>query len=471
MILPTMLLLSWLGRASLRRATPRRYLSSTRITYLTDVEGDRDYLERWIERSRCVDWKNGRMEFRHNDTSLVFGGDVCDQGGSDLWVLRTLLEFKQRNPDKVHFVLGNRDINKMRIQSELTVEEHPGVVWNRPEEGVSRDLVERLKWILSGTMGSPRAFGHRQWEIGTDVEENVVESYREACHPEGEMGQYLRQAKLCLRLGKVLFVHGSLPWVDGRSEWDWRHAMPWLEPGEDTQVDTLDDWIEALNQFSEACIQNWVDQPIQLPLWSDRMGYEGHTYGSLIQYGMGMTPDRKKNPTIVYSSWSNDGMPRRFFDDSSDFCRFTRSFLERTGVQVICSGHQPQGDMPNVIRVGDLGWIWSCDTSYSGDTHWVDRENPGREGARSGRGPNAVSEVIFELDEEGNVVQSYCHGVLSDGTEYETKPLGSESKLPVGQLAPHSTPDDPWWVRAAFMDGTHLLSQGSGFDAWNRIVV
>ena len=54
-----------------------------------------------------------------DDAHFVFGGDTVDHGGRDIGVLSTLLDLKRRHPSRVHFLLGNRDINKMRLSAEL----------------------------------------------------------------------------------------------------------------------------------------------------------------------------------------------------------------------------------------------------------------------------------------------------------------------------------------------------------------
>ena len=118
----------------------------------------------------------------------------------------------------------------------------------------SSSTVDRLKWILQKTMGSPDAFELRRSELKREkvfrsnynqnhknkdiimdhddghydsdhnnnsvdeevqiTDEDVVASYKSSTHPvSGEMGRYLSQGKLSLCLGAVMFMHGSLPFA------------------------------------------------------------------------------------------------------------------------------------------------------------------------------------------------------------------------------------------------------------------
>jgi len=535
-----------------------------RISYLTDVEGSRDYLHRFIQQSRVLtfrpatthDYSHNQdgycefpydhcLDFLHPTDVLVYGGDVWDQGGSDLYVIRQLLHLQSRFPDRVFIVLGNRDINKMRLGQELgpptanedissngdldvPPPEHGGAYWlkgsGRPGDtdlGLLMDsAVERLQWILTHTMGSPRAFDYRRWELEQEwgepaSPEDVVESYKRSSHPQGEMGRYLTNGRLVVQLGDALFLHGSLPLTQTVLEekknrvWDdLSFAMPWLDTGQTAQangVHTVTDWLKALNDFCVANVEAWNTKATH-GIWSTTGGYQHskafQPYAQLIQYGMGWIPGGIRNPTVVYASWCNDGMPRKFFPDAEpvdqSYVQAVQSFFQSTGVSLICSGHKPQGDMPNAIRV-DLpdqnrtGWILSCDTSYSGDTLWHNlpgdthhRQNIGRGESPSGRGDAAVSEVVIEqCSASGKTLSVVCHGTLCDGTEYETQELGldcglslDEKDLVVGTLAAGPlVPDEanspnggPWWTRAAFTDGSYLLTTGKGFHVWNRIV-
>jgi len=99
--------------------------------------------------------------------------------------MRQLLSLRRRYPDRVHFLMGNRDINKMRIVDELgwfdgntgetttTLPKHEGVYWHLrgllptdPKPSIpSNSAADRLKWMLNNTMGSIHAFEFRRDEL------------------------------------------------------------------------------------------------------------------------------------------------------------------------------------------------------------------------------------------------------------------------------------------------------------------
>lgn len=52
---------------------------------------------------------------------FVYGGDVCDRGSGDIRICQDLLSLKRRYPDRVHLIVGNRDINKVRVRAYVRV--------------------------------------------------------------------------------------------------------------------------------------------------------------------------------------------------------------------------------------------------------------------------------------------------------------------------------------------------------------
>ena len=175
---------------------------------------------------------------------------------------------------------------------------------------------------------------------------------------------------------------------------------------------------------------------------------------------------------------------------------------------------EKQGDMPSPIRVGQSSWIICADTSYSGDTKWFHddrnvttpekmerrrklqeerRSNLGRGNSISFRGETAVSEVLVELSNGATTLESILyHGVLSDGTKYESIDLlgaddtdSDDNDKPwtksfdsVGQVAPECMVPNPlnsphegrWWTKGICRDGSRLYYAGEGYDVWNYIV-
>ena len=376
-------------------------------------------------------------------------------------------------------------------------------------------------------MGSPNAFELRKNELQWEQEQyrdsatpvtdfDVVQSYRRSCHPNGEMGQFLANSHLALSVGSLLVFHGALPLTEeymephagnsGSSVWDdLTFCMPWIKPDESAKeygVHSIEDWLDTLNIFCHDRIQEWKSEIQRLEttgeepqIWSYKGGYDyGPSYARLIQYGMGMTPDRRKNPTVVYNSFTPHGMPHAFDPETDDIAlaKSTREFFDRTNVQLILTGHKPQGDMPSPIRVNSSSWILCCDTSYSGETIWVPNEkgeehrtNIGLGESLSFRGEHAVSEVLVTISVDGKgenatsqLESVVYHGVLSDGTSYETVDLlDHKHNSTIGQVAPEavvpSISDSPhqgrWWTKSIFSDGSSLFHAGEGFIVWNYL--
>lgn len=83
---------------------------------------------------------------------LVYGGDVCDRGPGDLRVMRDILMLKESYPDRVHIILGNRDINKLRLPFELsshTRAQTGKVYWirgSKPEDNCT--AAAKLLWVM-----------------------------------------------------------------------------------------------------------------------------------------------------------------------------------------------------------------------------------------------------------------------------------------------------------------------------------
>ena len=234
-------------------------IAADRVSFSTDWEGNINYALRYAsEHSHglTVESTDGfvpvfglRPGFR-----FVYGGDVCDHEPGDLRCAAALVLLKERYPSRVTLLLGNRDLNKMRLKSELMPEalRRPAHLvegaWWSPQrlelvdylQQLSRcagagtadegdNEVARLKWILGWTMGSPRAFENRRVElalqqmsheaggrkapVGNLVDDlAVLASFREElASADGWMWRYLLHAVPAAVIGDTLFVHGALP--------------------------------------------------------------------------------------------------------------------------------------------------------------------------------------------------------------------------------------------------------------------
>ena len=125
------------------------------VSYVSDLEGNYDYWNRYIEISEVLQrLPDGKVALQNPLYHFVHGGDVCDRSKGDIRILKELVELKRTYPDNIHFLLGNRDVNKLR----LPVAMHSTVLKFRPhaywvndatieENFPLNDRIARMKWV------------------------------------------------------------------------------------------------------------------------------------------------------------------------------------------------------------------------------------------------------------------------------------------------------------------------------------
>jgi hypothetical protein len=200
-------------------------MKDKKIVYMTDVEGNHAYFEHVIKISKGLfRTSEGQLDLRA-DYHFVYGGDVCDRGKGDLRITADLVQLTKKYPQRVHIILGNRDINKMRLCTELQPQHLTTklkVFWIDDKDILEPEIeagmppctrARRLHTILECTMGAPDAFQHRLDELldmGV-IEENmsadqkddlVVDSFLSSMEPGACMSEFLRLGTLGILLGE-----------------------------------------------------------------------------------------------------------------------------------------------------------------------------------------------------------------------------------------------------------------------------
>ena len=434
--------------------------------YLTDVEGNLDYFQRYVDLSEILGWEDdaakSKLRFKREDAMFVFGGDSQDKGPGDIRFTKLLLALKAEYPGRVEFIIGNRDANKLRLASELQEEcikdaavltDSSFPYWDAAEKRVTPQMfldknqvdnggrentaANRLRYILKHTMGADGAFERRREELSIirncgkeDVsDEDVVESYRNEVDPAKEEGnfmlKYLQQGKLAYVFGEHLFVHGAVS-----------ETNVGTVPGSTERIERVEKWVDALNAWCQGEVAAFESDPYSGKNGRDRKG------SGLMDYGV---PGGNGGATVMYSNNLDEG-------NGKHIALAVRKYLGASGIKSVITGHQPHGDCPLVIRSGQVTAI-SADTSYS------------KMGHNSGWGTDnrgdAVSEVLLYAG--GGIT---VHGVLADGNKvrYQLGEEGGGDKFVGRQLS------DGNWVKAktegaaGAAGAEYVLCLGEGFE-------
>jgi hypothetical protein len=430
-----------------------------KCAFFTDVEGNLDYFKRYVQMSRVLKFDPPDvLDFQDNDTMFVYGGDSQDKGVGDIRFVRMLLDFKKKYAERVHFIIGNRDGNKIRLCSELNTDNNNARLFDTkvmndrewqywieeskrvtPQEFLNKDpnnilentWTNRLKWLLKETMGAEGAFERRKEELKIlhpDKEiqdDDVVQSYREECDPKAPedknfMWQYLRHAKMAHVFASTIFVHGGL-----------NSQNIGTVPGT-TIIDTNAlIWIHQLNYWTQKQLDEFERNPKSLDS------------GKLLK-DYGSSENGNKGCTVQYSHYLEKG-------NSKHISQKVQTFMARNKISGVLSGHQPHGDCPNVIITG-CSTIITADTSYSqigakttvNNLTYVDN-----------RGQNSVCEVIAYRD--GTY---FVHGTLADGKPIEYTLGGPDGDPYVGR----QLTKDNSWIKAKIKDQEEYVTfLGQGF--------
>lgn len=134
----------------LNRSQGTQNAESPLISFFTDAEGNLEFFKRFASLSNVVEMVEGsdsphfpELRFRRHyvQDHFVFGGDAFDKGDGDIRIASMLTDFKDREPERVHLILGNRDVNKLRLAAELSDDE-----CHRPVDDLSFTLTAQQSY-------------------------------------------------------------------------------------------------------------------------------------------------------------------------------------------------------------------------------------------------------------------------------------------------------------------------------------
>jgi hypothetical protein len=195
------------------------------IGYVCDLEGNWTFWTKYVQSSKVVKRDiNNELELQDN-CILVVGGDICDRGNGDIRILRDLISLKNRYRDqnRVFFILGNRDVNKLRLPvtlSDAVLAHRPECYWVNAStidaDYKVDDIVDKLKWTLKHTMGSPFSFECRKQEMlefvpGLVIDDAMISAdYLKLILPGGLLFNYVKEASMAVIIGDTIFVHGAI---------------------------------------------------------------------------------------------------------------------------------------------------------------------------------------------------------------------------------------------------------------------
>lgn len=384
------------------------------ILVVTDTEGRRDNLMTLVEEKKLKFDETTGLDFTRPDQVFVFGGDLSDRGTDSIRLRKWLVVLKKKYPDRVTFIWGNRDLNKLKIVQSLpdlqNLRNNDYISWLRKAAGpeASEAAVRALNTpenqlrFMHQKFGIPDALELHRRELteilGKPVTSaDAADHYLSGLRAGGEQMEFLRLGQIMDIRGDRIFTHGGL----SRSNYGY-------VPGLSDRFEDPRKWKKELNKFGETEMARLA---------------EGAHESPLLAYG-----DSLWNPETA-TNFNNDVSviypPRHISGDNlmlSD--EYVRRQLQKHGLNTEVVGHIPAGNVPLLQRGSDGFSKVYADTSY---------------------GPNGGhSSVCFPGDGEIEI-----HGQV-----------GKERVGFRARTGPQAVMDDPYLGR--MLDGYHISKAEDG---------
>jgi len=455
---------------------------SVEIGYVTDIEGNINYFDKWVEQSGVLRYSApGVLELTHPLAYFVFGGDAIDRGPGNLRLLRRLVALKHSAPERVFFLAGNRDLNKLRMSSELDdadlsrpFTEIPRPHWDANVPSLAEYLealaaergtiaseldcrAERLRWMYKHTLGCPDTFEFWRTELAllsdrntNEVgDEEVVAETLASVMPGGLVRQYLELASAAVLLGQTLFVHGA---VDERNmqfvpDDSTRFCLP-EEPQGGSYVSTVAEWVDGLNGF----LTRGLADHARRPEWDAQRSSRGGEQLLALQnreamWGRSIVSNCYCDGSTITSARAAEERQKLRSSPVTNASQFklvcsdprdakVAKWLLGEGVRRVVVGHKPSGDCPSVLSHTYTGVeVLSVDTSYS-DIDFGDSRGA------------AVAGLVLRGPFDAN--HAVVYGKLRDGRRHETRLscLGGDAHGSGGDPFVGTELDGGWWVKA-----------------------
>ncbi len=344
--------------------------SKKRIGVLGDVESSWEKIRTWNEKSNIFTIVNDNLDnfdivFNGDNTEFVFMGDAIDKGRDTIKALKFFIYLKEKYPHRVHLILGNRDINKLRFLWELSdealvlngenrfspdrfrIEEWEDlfaewcangnntidgeVVAYQHGKSADSDRLLKFKFLLDKTLGCSDTFKNFKKEVCANTDQETFDIYMSLLAEKGLLSKYLLHTQLIHKDANKLYVHGSLHedsfgYIVG--EHPYRMTIE-TEEG-------LEEYVETMNKAGAEAIRAGLKGNLKEAIPLVELQEPKVIKNKQGKNGWG----RESNPYSIIQGkpWQNGDLALL----SPQFA----ALLSRVGITMVFSGHIPVGDFP-----------------------------------------------------------------------------------------------------------------------------